>query len=150
MNRYDHEPWAQLARRAGFDPINTESSAREAFRFCADLIPAPVEDHWAEAPGFPVAQWQYEVAEDDTRLGYWQWVEAKGPLCIEVFPMNGETIADRRDEVTHWDVLVRPDGGDPIEEHEGLTLETVEEVCTKMEAKYPGVTADWQLQDLLR
>lgn len=30
--------------------------------------------HWGEHPGHLVADWQYEVANDDTRLGYWQWV----------------------------------------------------------------------------
>ena len=35
---YDHEAWAILAREAGFEPIHTESSARRAFRFCAERI----------------------------------------------------------------------------------------------------------------
>ncbi len=35
---YDNEPWAKLAREAGFEPVKTESSARLAFRFCAEKI----------------------------------------------------------------------------------------------------------------
>lgn len=35
---YDHEPWARLARKAGFTPVDTESSARQAFGFSADLM----------------------------------------------------------------------------------------------------------------
>lgn len=31
----------------------------------------------AEDPRYPVADWQYEVANDDTLLGYREWVEAK-------------------------------------------------------------------------
>jgi len=29
---------------------------------------------WGQHPDYPVADWQYEVANDDTRLGYWSWV----------------------------------------------------------------------------
>ena len=32
---------------------------------------------WDDDPDHPVADWQYEVANNDTRLGYWQWVEAQ-------------------------------------------------------------------------
>ena len=24
---------------------------------------------------YPVADWKYEIANGDTRLGYWEWVE---------------------------------------------------------------------------
>lgn len=44
---YDDEPWAKLARGAGFEPFDTESSARSAFRFCADRI-AELEAEVAE------------------------------------------------------------------------------------------------------
>lgn len=36
--RYAAEPWGRLAIAAGFEPINTESAARAAFRFCAELL----------------------------------------------------------------------------------------------------------------
>lgn len=32
---------------------------------------------WGEHPDWPVSDWQSEVASDDTRLGYWEWVEAR-------------------------------------------------------------------------
>lgn len=32
---------------------------------------------WGEHPDFPVADWQYEVENDSTRLGYWAHVEAE-------------------------------------------------------------------------
>lgn len=35
---YDGERWAELAREAGFEPFDTESSARQAFAFCAERI----------------------------------------------------------------------------------------------------------------
>lgn len=34
-------------------------------------------DFWGSDADFPVADWQYEVANDDTRLGYWEWVDAQ-------------------------------------------------------------------------
>ncbi len=30
---------------------------------------------WGSDEKYPVADWQFEVANDDTRLGYWDWVE---------------------------------------------------------------------------
>lgn len=33
------------------------------------------EDVWAAEEDYPVADWQHEVANDDTRLGYWDWVQ---------------------------------------------------------------------------
>jgi len=31
--------------------------------------------HWDEDEKYPVKDWQYEVANDDTRIGYLEWVE---------------------------------------------------------------------------
>ena len=31
--------------------------------------------HWEDDPEFPVEDWKYEVANGDTRLGYFEWVE---------------------------------------------------------------------------
>lgn len=39
-----------------------------------DTHPELGDDFWGEDPDHPVADWQYEVANDDTRLGYWDWV----------------------------------------------------------------------------
>ena len=33
--------------------------------------------YWKEHPEFPVTDWQYEVQNDETRLGYWEWVVGK-------------------------------------------------------------------------
>lgn len=70
-------------------------------------------------------------------------------LCIEIFPMTaGGTLADYRADVDHWDILVRPDGRDPIREFEGLTREEAEIKANEMAAIY-GSEPDWQLEDLL-
>lgn len=29
---------------------------------------------WGAHPDHPPADWRFEVANDDTRLGYWDWV----------------------------------------------------------------------------
>lgn len=33
--------------------------------------------YWGEAPGHPFTDWQAEVANGDTRKGYWEWVCAR-------------------------------------------------------------------------
>ncbi|BBX87972.1 hypothetical protein [Mycolicibacterium aubagnense] len=33
--------------------------------------------HWGDHSQYPVADWQYEVGNGDTRLGYWPWVAEK-------------------------------------------------------------------------
>lgn len=32
--------------------------------------------YWSEHPGYPVVDWAYEVANGDTRKGYWEWAYA--------------------------------------------------------------------------
>ena len=32
---------------------------------------------WTVHPGYPPADWQYEVANGDTRSSYWDWVLSK-------------------------------------------------------------------------
>ena len=32
------------------------------------------ESDWAEHPTYPLADWKYEVANNDTRLGYRDWL----------------------------------------------------------------------------
>ncbi len=41
---------------------------------CAFVI-KPATDVWAENAKYPIADWQHEVANDDTRQGYLNWVE---------------------------------------------------------------------------
>jgi hypothetical protein len=33
--------------------------------------------HWDEHPKYPLEDWKYEVVNEDTRLGYWEWVNSK-------------------------------------------------------------------------
>jgi|GEM_PF-5813891 hypothetical protein len=32
---------------------------------------------WGEHPRYSISDWKAEVANDDTRLGYWAWVAAQ-------------------------------------------------------------------------
>lgn len=32
-------------------------------------------DHWESHPAFPVEDWKYEVENNDTRLGYKEWLK---------------------------------------------------------------------------
>ena len=42
--------------------------------------------HWEVHPDHPLDDWKYEVANNDTKLGYWNWV---------FFPIAGK-IKERR------------------------------------------------------
>ena len=33
--------------------------------------------YWGEHPEWPTSDWVYEVRNDDTRQGYWEWVSSK-------------------------------------------------------------------------
>jgi hypothetical protein len=34
-------------------------------------------ESWGKHPTFPPEDWQYQVGEGDTRLGYWEWVASE-------------------------------------------------------------------------
>ena len=56
---YRNEGWGVLAEAAGFDPVNTESSARSAFRFAHQVIAdkdATIARHY-EAMRFAMENW---------------------------------------------------------------------------------------------
>jgi hypothetical protein len=36
-----------------------------------------IPDYWAEDADYPVSDWQYLVANGDTRAGYWDWVASE-------------------------------------------------------------------------
>ena len=35
----------------------------------------PIRDVWGADSRWTVTDWQYDVANGDTRLGYWEWVD---------------------------------------------------------------------------
>ena len=34
-------------------------------------------DYWSEHPDYPLEDWKYEVQSNDTRMGYWEWVQSE-------------------------------------------------------------------------
>lgn len=42
-----------------------------------------LDSHWDEDPKHPVEEWKYEVSNDDTRLGYKDWVAHRKSWQIE-------------------------------------------------------------------
>jgi hypothetical protein len=77
--------WGEPDCKASFDYAKTEAQV------AAFLSPAggakllrPNESgltyqygYWGDHPEHPVSDWKYEVANDDTREGYWQWVAGR-------------------------------------------------------------------------
>jgi len=43
----------------------------------AEDFKAAYGGHWGEHSGHPLTEWQADVANGDTRLGYWEWVAAR-------------------------------------------------------------------------
>ena len=43
----------------------------------------PVASHWDESSRWPVCDWQCEVSNDETRLGYHEWVENQAEIVEE-------------------------------------------------------------------
>ncbi|NRB18956.1 MAG: hypothetical protein HRU33_15685 [Rhodobacteraceae bacterium] len=70
------------------------------------------------------------------------------PLCIEVFAMaerdtNDYGIAERGEEIHSYDILVRCDGEDPIEEHESIAkFSEVLKIVEGLQKKFPGASLD--------
>lgn len=46
-----------------------------------DAIPLGEPDYWSEDTTYPLRDWQQAVAQDYTRMGYWQWVEIQKMLA---------------------------------------------------------------------
>ncbi len=64
------DTWRQEIKEA-----KTGLPFREWFEGRSPQTPQTPHDPWSEHPRFPVSNWRDEVAEDDTRLGYWDWVK---------------------------------------------------------------------------
>jgi len=62
---------ADAARNAALLPHDLSLASR------VEPIPA---DIWGEDAQFPVSDWMIAVANEDTRSGYWLWVQAQHDL----------------------------------------------------------------------
>jgi len=62
---------------------DTREALAEALRAEIPKATALVHFHgiWGELPGHPAEDWRYEVANGDTRLGYWDWVVVRQEIA---------------------------------------------------------------------
>lgn len=56
--------------------IRTALDSGNAREYTVKLVDV-LRSHWDNHPDYPVSDWQREVAEGDTRLGYAEWVRAQ-------------------------------------------------------------------------
>jgi hypothetical protein len=56
-------------------------------------------DHWQDNPDHPVDDWKTEVANDDTRLGYCDWIDARAEMLATDDDPRPANAASRRDAV---------------------------------------------------
>jgi hypothetical protein len=64
-------------------------------------VDLPGDDPWVEHPDHPVADWQAEVANDDTRLGYRDWTASRdNDAQTQVQPLPAERCRPSLDDVT--------------------------------------------------
>lgn len=56
---------------------NTAQMLERALNDDPTAAPPPGQGHWDEFPEYPLADWQAEVANGDTRLGYHAWAAAR-------------------------------------------------------------------------
>ncbi len=52
--------------------MNSEDSRRKMIDEIAEKC-----GYWEGHPDHPISDWQYLVANNDTRLGYWEWVASQ-------------------------------------------------------------------------
>lgn len=67
---------AQLDREIK-DVLASPRTSRAARRPRSHAKRKSERDPWGEDAEYPVDDWKYEVANDDTRRGYWDWVDSQ-------------------------------------------------------------------------
>jgi len=64
-----------------------DKAVRALFDEVVARAPSPAAgSYWDEDPEYAVADWRYEVANDDTRLGYLEWVEHQRESATHAAP----------------------------------------------------------------
>jgi hypothetical protein len=53
---------------------NNLKTAQTDWRAYVDSIMKKNGGYWGDHPNYPSDEWQDEIANGDTRLGYWEWV----------------------------------------------------------------------------
>jgi hypothetical protein len=58
-------------------PGSTREEVDALVKRMAEPPPVRHDNLWEEDPSFPRSEWADEAGNDDTLLGYWDWVEAQ-------------------------------------------------------------------------
>jgi hypothetical protein len=106
-----YEAWSHLQKAAKSNsPKATAAKTRKPAKKLLTLSQA-LQDHygvWGEFSAFPRRDWEYEVENHDTNLGYWDWVvstlEARDLLCCatEFTPMPTAEVTLPDGTTTRW------------------------------------------------
>jgi len=78
LRQGEHGGWACFILRDDIRWGGTQSWIRDQ----EDSLKAETPGHWEEDPTNPSKDWQYEVANGDTRLGYHAWCENQKQLKL--------------------------------------------------------------------
>jgi hypothetical protein len=70
--------------------------------------------HWDSHPRFPVDDWKAEVANDKTRLGYWEWVDNKGDEEPRYYIVDIDKSHPAHSHFPDWYGLVDEEQGEVI------------------------------------
>lgn len=92
------------------------------------------------------AFWAYKVSGGDA-FSVEAWKLEQVQQVIEVYPMNGDVMAEGREDATSYDLMVKTineDGSHDIHrELENLSLEEASAAATQAEADFPDFDLDW-------
>lgn len=89
-----------------------------------------------------------QFAMDELKRMAWLADHAFSPLEITIFPMNEDTLAENIKDIQYYDVMVRPEGSDPIEEYEYLTYDEAWEKAKDLMDRYPQASFE-DLTDII-
>lgn len=79
LERWERGDLAEAVRRlsAAVNAVEEHDANTDERSSSADQSGARPVDYWGEDPSYPVEDWQHEVANGDTRRGYWEWVASR-------------------------------------------------------------------------
>ena len=73
---YDDKVYVELDKDGCVELMGIYRSLHDFIAIINAFAP-PRPPHWETYPHAPVENWKHEVANDDTRLGYHEWAEAR-------------------------------------------------------------------------
>lgn len=80
----DGRSYFQLENFSDMQILGDSVDKPEGLDLPPDPKPGDDKSHWADDPKYTVKDWQYEVSNGDTRLGYAEWVKDRKEQAEEV------------------------------------------------------------------